>query len=135
MSAVREAVALLHLKLAVGRFARRLVDRQQRSFTIGFLSTSRRSVGAAPGSNSRLPVPNTTGSMKSRYSSIRPWACSVWARPALPWTCISPSYDVFAFAQSEGRLAVTRDPDYLQSERPQQAIGRSHAGHVQARRK
>ena len=61
-------------------------------FPIGRLSTSPSAVGAAAGSNNRLPVPSTIGSMNTRYSSMRPSACSVWASAALPWTWISPSY-------------------------------------------
>jgi hypothetical protein len=59
---------------------------------MGLLSTNCRAVGAALGSNSRLPVPSTIGSMNTRYSSMRPLACNVWARLALPWTWISPAY-------------------------------------------
>jgi hypothetical protein len=40
--------------------------------------------------------------MNSRYSSTRPWACSVWARPPLPWTWISPSYLALSLATSPG---------------------------------
>ena len=42
-----------------------------------------------------------------------------------------PDRDVFAFAQAEGRVIVTRDrADYLQIEREQRATGQGHAGLV-----
>src|SRR4051794_37396309 len=40
--------------------------------------------------NSRLPAPTVTGKTSSRYSSTRPAACRVRARPQLPCTCSSP---------------------------------------------
>src|SRR5215207_6576972 len=45
--------------------------------------------GFAPSANSRLPLPSTTGYVKSRYSSTRSCCISVWTRPALPCTCSS----------------------------------------------
>ena len=38
--------------------------------------------------------------MNTRYSSIRPSACNVWANVALPWTWISPSYCSLSLATS-----------------------------------
>jgi hypothetical protein len=42
-----------------------------------------------------------------------------------------PDRDIFAFAQSEGRMIVTRDlADYLEIERERRASGETHAGLV-----
>src|SRR6478609_7784977 len=46
--------------------------------------------GTLPSRNSRFPLPRTTGKMISRYSSISPASCRVWARPQLPCTWSSP---------------------------------------------
>src|SRR6266540_295902 len=58
--------------------------------------------GIVPVSNSRLPVPSRTGNVHRSYSSTRSSWISVWSRPQLPETWISPLSSFFSSATASG---------------------------------
>src|SRR5438874_1481008 len=53
-------------------------------------------------SNSRFPLPRTTGKTISRSSSTRSFSTSVCTSCALPWTTMSPCSSSLSFATSPG---------------------------------
>jgi hypothetical protein len=96
--------------------------------------------GLVPSANRRLPLPSTTGAVRSRYSSIRPCSTNVCARPTLPLTCssrpgwrlslatsaaTSPVSNVEPFQDTSVRV---RDATYLG--RPLSALASGSSGSV-----